>query len=328
MGFDDLRVWVLAGLILLAGLSGAGAQEKSTAEQTVDVMNKLWGSHAGMRANHAKGLVTEGEFTPSEVGKSLSMAGIFAGGTIPVTVRFSNSTGLPTLPDGDRNANPHGMAIRFHQADGTDVDAVTNSLPFFPVKNGDEFRDLLTAVSQSGPDAPHPTPLETFIAGHPRVAAAGAGVSTPSSFARETYNGVDAFIFVDAAGKRQPFRFKIEPFEGDDHLSPDAAKVKSPNFLSEELRARLAKAPASFHLRAQLANPGDQTADPTQPWPADRKVVDLGTITITKVVTNSAAAEKELMYLPANLEEGIEQSDDPLIDARNDAYAVSFGRRQ
>jgi catalase len=78
---------------------------------------------------------------------------------------------------------------------------------------------------------------------------------------------------------------------------------------------------------AQLADPGDQTKDPTQPWPADRKLVNLGTITITSVDPDSTTAEKSLLFLPGNLTDGIEPSDDPLIDARNQAYAVSYGRR-
>jgi catalase len=96
----------------------------------------------------------------------------------------------------------------------------------------------------------------------------------------------------------------------------------------EELPARLAKQPVVFRLMAQLADPGDPTNDATKAWPADRKTVEVGTITLTKAVADSATAEKALLFLPGNLTDGIEPSDDPLIDIRNQAYAVSFGRRQ
>ena len=49
----------------LAAAAPALAQEASTAEQTIDVMNTLFGKHPGARANHAKGVVAEGSFTPS-----------------------------------------------------------------------------------------------------------------------------------------------------------------------------------------------------------------------------------------------------------------------
>jgi catalase len=83
----------------------------------------------------------------------------------------------------------------------------------------------------------------------------------------------------------------------------------------------------TFHIKAQLAAPEDQTKDPTQPWPADRKVVDLGTLTITKTLADSDAQQKKLLFIPGRLTDGIEPSDDPLIAARDGAYAVSFGRR-
>ncbi len=297
------------------------------AVQTVDTMNQLWGKHPGMRANHAKGVVTEGTFTPTRTAATISKADIFAGKTIPVTVRFSDSTGLPTLPDGSPPANPHGMAIKFHPSATEEVDVVTNSLAFFPVATGEDFLTLLQALAASGPDAPKPTKADQFIAAHPAVPAAFGSVSTPSSFAHETYNGVDAFIFVDKAGNRQPFRFKIVPVAGTVHLPPDKAAKLAPDFLVDELPARLKKGKVSFRLMAQLAKPGDQTKDPTQPWPADRKVVDLGTITLTKAAADNVKAQKELRYLPNRLTAGIEVSDDPLIDARVRAYVISFGRR-
>jgi catalase len=316
---------VLAGALLCVG--AGWAQAPSTAAQTIDAMNKLWGRHPGMRANHAKGVVVLGGFTPSKQAASLSKANIFAQSQVPVTVRFSDSTGLPTLPDGAPNANPHGMAIQFHPAGGKDVDVVTNSLAFFPVATGEDFRDLLQALSVSGPGAPKPTAADKFIAAHPAVPKAFGSVGTPVSFAQETYNGVDAFVFVNAAGKRQPFRFKIVPDAGTHHLAPAEAAKLPPEFLVDELPARLAKGPAVFHLMAQIAAPGDPTKDPTQPWPASRHLVDMGTITLTKAVPDNEAAQRAFHVLPNALTPGIEVSDDPLITARVRAYVISFGRR-
>ena len=250
---------------------------------------------------------------------------LFRGGEIPVTVRFSDATGVPTIPDGDPNANPHGMAVCFHLPDGGEMDIVANSLAFFPVATGEQFRDLLRAVAASGPDAAKPTALEQFLGGHPAALPALQSAATPSSFARETYNGVNAFVFVDATGKRQPFRFRIDPVDGAEHLTAEDAARQPPDYLVDELTPRLAQAAAKFRLTAQLAEPGDPIDDATKPWPADRKLVDLGTITVTKVAADGAAQAKELLFLPTNLTDGIEPSDDPLIDTRVEAYAVSFG---
>ncbi|MCJ2136121.1 catalase family peroxidase [Methylobacterium sp. J-026] len=311
----------------LTAAAPALAQDSSTAEQTVDAMNTLFGTHPGARANHAKGVVAEGSFTPSAEAAGLSKASLFAGPAVPVTIRFSDATGVPTIPDGAANANPHGMALKFKLSDGAEMDVVTNALKYFPVATGEEFRDLLRAAAESGPKAEHPTALERFAAAHPAAATAGATAKTPSSLARETYNGVNAFIFVDKDGKRRPFRFRIEPVQGEEILPPEEAAKRDPNFLMGEIGPRIAREPAAFRVLAQLAEPGDPTNDATKPWPDDRKTVDLGTLTVSKAVPDSAEAEKALLFMPNNLTDGIEVSDDPLIDARVQAYAVSFGRR-
>ncbi len=51
------------------------------------------------------------------------------------------------------------------------------------------------------------------------------------------------------------------------HLTPEEAAKQSPDFLFDELAKRIARKPVVFHLKAQLAEPGDQTKDASQPWP-------------------------------------------------------------
>ncbi|WP_099905552.1 catalase, partial [Methylobacterium frigidaeris] len=251
---------LLGAALLLAAIPAARAQDaSSTAEQTIAAMTRIFGDHPGKRSNHAKGVVVEGSFTPSKDAATLSKASVFSGAAVPVTVRFSDATGLPQIPDGAPEANPHGLSIKFKPADGAEMDVVTNSLKFFPVATGEDFRDLLVAITRSGPDAPKPTPVEQFMAAHPAAPKALATARTPSSFGRQVYNGVNAFVLVDAAGKRNPFRYRIVPVDGEEILSADEAKAKGPNYLVEEMPARLAKAPVAFRVEAQIAQPGDAT---------------------------------------------------------------------
>jgi catalase len=318
---------LLAALAVFAFASPAvGADEQPIEIQIVDAMNKLFGTHPGFRANHAKGVVVEGNFTASPGAAALSKAALFDGSVIPVTVRFSDSTGIPNVPDGSGSAVPHGMALKFHLPDGSDTDMVLNALKFFPVSTGADFRDLLLALAASPVDAAKPTKFDEFVASHPAVSAAFASTATPASFADQEYYGIDAFVFVNAAGKRQAVRYQMLP-ERTVHLpAADAAKM-APDFLTDEFPARLKRGPVTFHLKAQLAAPGDPTTDPTKPWPEDRKVVELGKLRIDKAVADSAEVQKTLLFLPGLLTDGIEPSDDPLIDVRNGAYAESFSRR-
>ncbi len=319
-------VGAVCAVVLLAS-QALYADDAPVPTQIVDTMNRLFGVHPGFRANHAKGVVVEGSFKAAPGAAALSRAVLFAGDTIPVTVRFSDATGLPTIPDGAGNANPHGMAIKFHPPGGADTDMVINSLKFFPVATGEDFRDLLQAISESPADAPKPTKFEQFVASHPSVPKAFATASTPDSFAHETYYGIDAFVLVNKAGAKQAVRYIMQP-EKAVHLTPAVAAKRPNDFLVDELPARVSKHPVVFHLKAQLAAAGDSTKDPTQPWPDDRKVVELGTLTLDKTVPDSLAAQKKLLFLPGQITDGIELSDDPLVAARNAAYAVSFSRRQ
>jgi catalase len=303
----------------------ACGDDQPVATQIVDAMNKLFGTHPGFRANHAKGVVVEGNFKAFPEAAALSRAVLFDGSTIPVTVRFSDSTGIPNVPDGSRSANPHGMAIKYHLPDGNDTDMVINSLKFFPVSSGADFRDLLLALAESPANAPKPTKFDQFVASHPTVPAALATTTTPASFADEEYHSIDAFVFINKAGARQPVRYLMVP-ERVVHLDAADAEKRPPDFLIDELLERLQRRPVTFHLKAQLAAPGDLTNDATKPWPSDRKVVELGVLT-DKAAPNSAEAEKTLLFLPGQVTDGIEPSDDPLIDVRDGAYAVSFWRR-
>src|ERR1700704_690834 len=282
------------------------------------------GQQGGRCASGISGLSCEGHRGGRPV-QSLGRATLFNGGSIPLIARFSDGSGMPTVPDGSP-AMPRGIAIRYHLPGGHDTDMVTNSFKFFPVGTGEEFRDLLQAIVASPPSAPKPTKLEQFFASHPNAPKAIGSLPIPDSFADEEYHGIDAFIFVNKSGQRQAVRYVIAPQQVV-HIPAEQAAKPPPNYLFDDLAKRIAQEPLVFHLKAQLAEPGDQTKDASQPWPDDRKQVDLGVLTLTKVVPNSAEAEKKLLFLPTNLTPGIELSDDPLPSVRAAAYGVSFGRR-
>jgi catalase len=310
---------------LLLATAAATADNPPLSTQIVDLANKVDGVHPGFRAFHAKGVVVEGSFKASAEAAQLSSATLFNGRTIPVTARFSDGSGMPMVPDGSPGM-PRGIAIKYHLPGGTDTDMVTNSFKFFPVGTGEDFRDLLQAIVASPANAPKPTKLDQFFASHPNAPKAIGSLPIPDSFADEEYHGIDAFIFVNKNGKRQAVRYLVVP-EKLVHITPAEAAKQSPNFLFDDLAKRIAQKPLVFHVKVQLAEPGDQTKDASQPWPDNRKVVDLGALTLTKVVPNSPEAEKKLLFMPTNLTAGIELSDDPLPSVRAGAYGVSYARR-
>jgi catalase len=314
----------VAAVILLTS-AAANADDAALVTEIVDTFYKIYGTHPGFRVNHAKGIVAEGSFVATPGASALSRAALFDGSRIPVTVRFSNDGGIPTVPDG-APSNPKGMAIKFHLPGGGEVDMVILAVKFFPVATGEQFRDLLVAISESPPDAPKPTKLDQFSASHPTFPASFGSAPTPNSFAEQEYHGIDAFIFVDKAGHRQAVRYIMTP-EKSVRLTAEEAARKPPNFLVEDLPQRIAQKPVVFHLKAQLAAPGDQTQDPSKPWPDDRQVVDLGVLTLDKPAVDSLEAQKTLLFLPNRLADGIELSDDRLPVIRSEVYVSAFARR-
>lgn len=303
------------------------ASQKSLAEQLVDAFNAVFGVHPGLRANHPKGVVLEGTFTPSSSAPSLTKAAHLQKrkAPIPVTVRFSAGSGLPTVPD--TNDMPRGMAVKFALPDGTKTDLVVLSFNGFPVATAEEFRDFLLAVAASGPDAPKPTELEKFLGGHP---AAKAFVETPKpppvSYGTLPYFGINAFKFTNAKGTSTHARYQLQPVAGAKYLSTEQLARMGPEYLTEEIRERVRRGPVKFTLLAQVAEQGDTIDNPTIVWPDTRKKIELGTITITKAVADSQAAEKKLLFVPGALVPGIEPAD-PMIAARSAAYIVSLSRR-
>ena len=310
-----------------AATFGAGEQgEKSLAEQIFETMIQVPGTNPAFRAAHAKGLVCQGTFVPSKEAASLSKAAHFQGGPIPVTVRFSDASPDPFIPD--NSAQPRGMAIRFAFPGGA-TDIVSLSHNGFVVGSGEDFLALQKAIVATDPSKPHPWPIEAFIGAHPLAAKFVQEIQVvPVSFGTQAFFSNDAFIFVNDKGVRQAGRYKILPVAGQQDLSEADAKARSPNFLYDELKARLARGPIKYRMIVQLPNAGDPTNDPSLVWPEDRKTVDVGTIEIASVVADSDTAQKTLVYFPTNLTEGIELSDDPFPALRTNVYALSFARRQ
>jgi catalase len=76
-----------------------------------------------------------------------------------------------------------------------------------------------------------------------------------------------------------------------------------------------------------MANPGDQTNDGSIVWPANRKTVNLGTLSLTTVAPENEKLQRELMYNPIFLTSGIQLSDDPMVALRSAVYALSVAHR-
>ena len=307
------------------------ADEKLLAlsQELLQQFDAIFGLSPGFRPAHAKGTMLTGVFTPSAEAASLTRAAHITRESTPVTVRFSDSTGIPLVPDNDPNANPRGFAIRFNLAEHVHTDIVSHSTDGFPARNGQEFLELLKALATSDPKNLSGSPLEAFLGTHPKALAfVQTPKPAPSSFARESYFGINAMQFTSKDGVSRFGRYRIIPVAGNDHLDDAAAAAKSANFLFDELAERVAKGPIKFKILVQLANDGDVVDDATIHWPEDRTLLELGTIALTAPVPDSAHEQKQIIFDPIPRLDGIAPSNDPLLELRAAIYLMSGRRRR
>ena len=188
---------------------------------------------------------------------------------------------------------------------------------------------MLRAIAASPPGTPSPSPIEKFLGANPAALAfVQAPKPAPSSFAREAFYAVNALKFVNVGGKSTYFRYRILPAVGEHHLDEAATKEKGPDFLFEELQKRVADETVTFRVMAQLAEDGDEVDDATVHWPESRRMVELGIVKVGAVLPDNATEQKRIIYDPIPRVEGIETSDDPLLEMRAAVYLVSGKERR
>uniref|UniRef100_A0A8H8CJ65 Catalase core domain-containing protein n=1 Tax=Psilocybe cubensis TaxID=181762 RepID=A0A8H8CJ65_PSICU len=310
-----------------------------TSSDLVEQLQKLFGKHAGMRPAHAKGFLLTGTFTPSAAAATLSSAPHFHAASTPIIVRFSNSTGIPNIPDNDGNADPRGIAVRFNlglDANGRRVhtDIIAHSTPFFPTRTGAEFLEFLKAVEASGAGGESPSPVEKFLASHPAtVKFVQAPKPAPESFASDVYFGVTAVKLVSSEGIETYVRYRFVPENEVSVLSSEETKTKGHNYLHDELSTRLSptgSGPFTFKLVAQIAEEGDITDDATVHWPEERQLIELGVVRIEELMdeAQSKKEEKYIIFDPIPRIKGVEPSEDPLLEMRAAVYLISGQQRR
>ena len=295
----------------------------------LQAFDNLFGLHPGFRPVHAKGVLLSGTFTPSTGVGALTRAPHVSRSSLRIEVRFSDFAGVPAVPDYDENASPRGIAVRFYLAEHVHTDIIGHSVEGFPTHTSEELVQFLRALHASGPDAPKPTPVESFLASRP---AALRFVQTPkpipTSFAKESFYSVSAYRFTNSGGISKFGRYRVIPQDGNEYLEPSAPAKKNPDFLFDEIKGRIASGSVKMRILVQVASDGDVVDDSTVQWPAQRPLVEFGTIELNGLVPDEEAAQRQIIFDPIPRVDGIEPSGDPLLEERASLYLVSGRRRR
>lgn len=297
-----------------------------SAEQSVDAAQAVFGRHPGFRALHAKGTLCKATFTATPEAARLTRAVHMQGDPIPATVRVSNGGGNPNTPD--YQPDVRGLAVKLYLPDDSRTDIVAQSIPRFPVRTPEAFAELMLAQRQS-PAITWRMPM--FLARHPRALITlpdGLPALKPvASYATCTYYGTHAFRFVDADGGSRYVRYTFVPEAGDQRLSLRDARRRGRDYLQEDIRQRVEQGPVRFTLELQIAGPGDALDDPSEVWPSDRERLRAATLELTALETERETGGDVLVFDPTRVTDGIELSDDPILQFRHLAYTESVRRR-
>jgi catalase len=330
----ELRRNPLGSLVLIAVVVGIGAiafaytagwlsPDRLTPGKLLAGLAPPGGPALGHRRNHAKGICFTGVFEANGTGAELSQAAVFVRGQYPVVGRFNLATADANAPDA--TVRVHGLGLQISAPDGQQWRSAMIDAPVFPVATPQGFYELLMAGKSKDPDA-----MKKFSAAHPEFAGFVDWVkSAPwsSSFAQDRFNSLDSFMFVDSSGAEHAVRWSLLPAAQLVPITPDDLAKRGPNYLEQEIAQQVASAPQKWTMMVTVANPGDQTADPTKAWPLDRRSVEVGTLVAQKVEAEADGPCREINFDPTVLPSGIQVSDDPFPAARSSAYRESYDLR-
>jgi catalase len=330
IGNYQLQRWLLAGVLALGTPLCIAAEPEVAPDQVVSAIEAVFGVTPGERRNHIKGTCATGEFVGvPKAADAYSRSALFSGKPVPVVARFSLAGGNPKVPDVAKN--PRGMALEFSLPKGESQHMTMLNTPVFGAAQPRTFLDLMVAMKPDpATGKPDPEKMKAFKASHPDSLAQAdflANNNPPASYANSAYFGIHTFKFINGANKTTLVRWRFVPQDGEKRLSDAELKSMPPNFLEQALIDRTRQGPLRWDMVVALGEPGDPVDDPTLAWPANRKEVKVGTLTISSAMPQKGAGCEKINFDPLVMSDGIEPTNDPILQFRSPAYATSFAKR-
>lgn len=318
----------------LAALMGAAAPAAAQPdpETIVNAFEAALGPIRTHRPSHPKGVCAAGHFTATADGTRLSVAPVFSGQRNGAVIRFGVAGANPNASDSARGTR--GLSIRFESPSGDLFEMANISAPVFGADRPETLvNGLLSRANDPATGRPNPeraAAYAAYVAANPSVGNQGrflAANNPPASFATTPYWGVNTFLFRGQDGQQRPARWVFEPRAGTQRLTAEQMQSIGPNFLADELRRRVAAGPVEFDMVLQFPGQGDDLLNPTVAWPEDRPRTVVGRLVVTSVEAGPGGPCDPISFMILDQAPGIEMSDDPVLQARAAAYAVSLTRR-
>jgi catalase len=291
------------------------------------------------RIVHARGAGAHGYFECYESMSEYTMAKFLQepGKKTPVFVRFSTVAGFRGSADTARDVR--GFATKFYTEDGN-YDLVGNNIPIFFIQDAIKFPDLIHSVKPE-PDNEIPqasTAHDTFydfVVSAPEtthmIMWALSDRAIPRSYRMMEGFSVNTFRFVNSKGKGRFIKFIWKPLLGVHSLVWDESMKlggEDPDYHRRDLYDAIDNGDyPEYELYVQMIEEEDEhnfdfdILDPTKHWPEELiPPKKIGKLVLNRKPDNFFAEVEQVAFCPGNVVQGIDFSNDPLLQGRLFSY--------
>ena len=195
-----------------------------------------------------------------------------------------------------------------------------NTEDFFPVATPEEFIALLRAKATSK------AATKAFKAGNADLQRYAAHhskkpkVLTP--YEGTTYNSVNSFYLVTKEGAKTAIRWSFVPASNQSIVLEPAQ-----DFFYQNMQKNLNDHEIVWDMVVTIANQDDVVDNASLPWTGPHKQITAAKLKVASISTEQQGQCDDINYDPMVVAAGFEPSNDPLLQARRDIYAVAFGKR-
>ncbi|MCM3239453.1 catalase [Heyndrickxia oleronia] len=287
------------------------------------------------RPVHVKGWGAFGQFeTLYSMSNYTSLSFLQRPGTrVPVFVRFSLAVSTKGTPDTSRNVR--GFSTKFYTEEGI-FDLICNHIPVFSVRDTIRFPEAIKAFLPSPKNnLINPSRYWNFVARAPEsllfTLLVYSNLGTVKSLRHLPGYSVNTYVWKNAEGKRHYVKYTWSPLAGQQYIRNDeAVKLagENPDIAGQDLYNAIARGEqVEYGLYVQVIDPDKAIGLPYDPLDAT-KIWDqqqfpfhpVGRMVLNKNPDNYMEQVEKAAFSPSNLLNGVELSDDKMLQGRANVY--------